>query len=399
MDKKKIVLISTIYKTPKAQNGTAVCNYFTKEWVKMGHSVLSIYIHTNYPFFLYWPTILFEKRIASKTGAVVYTKADKNQYHFQEDGVDVYQIPVLKYIPHKRYAKQSIKNAINKIAEIIKEHFGCADIIVGHFPNPQIEIVGALKNLYPKSTTAIVMHGDLGFIRNIYGYNSVNDIPNIDIWGFRSKTVQNNFTSIYGMPKRTFLCYSGIPEYYLNDIKNRTHVQFNSFIYIGELIERKYPTKVLKALDIAFPENDYVLKYIGEGGEKSNIIDSVHGRDNIQLIGKIPRNDIISHLDNSDCMIMISRWEAFGLVYIEAMSRGCITIASKNEGVDGIIIDGYNGFLCKAGDADELAEILKKLRLMSPEERSKISTNAIKTASELTDFKVAKQYIDDVINL
>ena len=37
---------------------------------------------------------------------------------------------------------------------------------------------------------------------------------------------------------------------------------------------------------------------------------------------------------------MISELETFGLVYIEAMAAGCITIASRNEGFDGIIKDG-----------------------------------------------------------
>ena len=55
---------------------------------------------------------------------------------------------------------------------------------------------------------------------------------------------------------------------------------------------------------------------------------------------------------------MISKEETFGLVYLEAMSMGCITIASKNEGMEGIIIDGENGFLCTAGDDDELASII-----------------------------------------
>lgn len=49
----------------------------------------------------------------------------------------------------------------------------------------------------------------------------------------------------------------------------------------------------------------------------------------------------------SDCFIMISKNEAFGLVYLEAMSAGCITIASRGEGFDGVIIHGVNGFYVK----------------------------------------------------
>ena len=37
---------------------------------------------------------------------------------------------------------------------------------------------------------------------------------------------------------------------------------------------------------------------------------------------------------------MISSSETFGLVYLEAMAAGCITIASRDEGFDGIIKDG-----------------------------------------------------------
>ena len=49
----------------------------------------------------------------------------------------------------------------------------------------------------------------------------------------------------------------------------------------------------------------------------------------------------------SDIFILPSRNETFGMVYMEAMASGCITVCSKNDGVDGIIRDGINGFLCE----------------------------------------------------
>lgn len=79
------------------------------------------------------------------------------------------------------------------------------------------------------------------------------------------------------------------------------------------------------------------------------------------------------------------------------MAAGCITIASKNEGFDGVIIDGYNGFLCEAGNVHELAAIYNKIALMSPDELRAISNNAIATANIMTDKLTAKQYIEDVI--
>lgn len=95
---------------------------------------------------------------------------------------------------------------------------------------------------------------------------------------------------------------------------------------------------------------------------------------------------------------MISKAEIFGLVYLEAMAKGCIVIASRNEGIDGIIKDGVNGFLCKAGNVDELSSIISKIKSMSQDELCAISKSAVETAREMTDYKVAERYINSVIN-
>ena len=101
----------------------------------------------------------------------------------------------------------------------------------------------------------------------------------------------------------------------------------------------------------------------------------------------------------SDIFIMISKNETFGLVYLEAMATGCIPIASRDEGFDGIIRDGENGFLCEAGNVEELAKIIDKINLMSSNELQKISQKAIETAKRFTDKEVARRYIEDVIKL
>ena len=167
------------------------------------------------------------------------------------------------------------------------------------------------------------------------------------------------------------------------------------------MIERKYPEKVVDALHYAYPTGEFHMTYIGAGHLIENIkqmIDSYHLNQQVSILGRIPREQIIAEYDKADCMVMISRWEAYGLVYLEAMARGCITIASKREGFDGVIVDGENGFLCKAGDADELACIVKRVNSLTPAERQKISENAIATAKRLTDYKAAKMYIEDVIS-
>ena len=79
----RILLLSTIYPLPTKDNkGTAVCHFFTKEWVKMGHDIRVVHVQAVYPRMLYWMARLAQKRIAAKTGAVVYTHRDNHTSHY-----------------------------------------------------------------------------------------------------------------------------------------------------------------------------------------------------------------------------------------------------------------------------------------------------------------------------
>ena len=367
----------------------------------MGYNVRVVHFQAVFPAPFYWLARFNRERIAAKTGAVVYTKRDKGG-RYEMEGVPVNRIPLFKPIPHGGYTKRTINKAIEEIIGWLKSDDFTPDVIVGHFPNPQIEVVGRLKENWPQARTAIVMHGDTELARKVYGSKLVDLCKKINLWGFRSEPVRREFERKVMPVEHGFICYSGIPESYVT--KENKHV-FNEplkrFVYVGEMIERKYPLQVMDALKKAYPAGDYQLSYVGSG----NLLNEIHHRveqeslsDKVKTLGKIPRDSIKAEYDKADCMVMISRGEAYGLVYLEAMARGCIAIASRDEGFDGVIKDGVNGFLCKAGDADELAAIIGRINGLKAEERMAISNNAIATAQSLTDYKAAKLYLDDLLN-
>ena len=170
-------------------------------------------------------------------------------------------------------------------------------------------------------------------------------------------------------------------------------------MYVGLRINLKFPEKVLEALEMAYPDGNYNLTYIGDGQQLKKIKEIVvksHLQNQVCFLGRMPRERIIEEYDRADCMVMISRGEAYGLVYLEAMARGCITIASRNEGFDGVIVDGENGFLCEAGNAQELATIINQIKIMTPLQRLTISMKAIETAKKLTDENAARIYIENI---
>lgn len=401
-----VLMISSIYPIPGPENqGTKVCHYFAKEWINMGYNVKSIHFQAIYPIPFYWLAKLMHKFLIAKTGAVIYTKRDNITDYYVMDNVPVLRIPLYKPLPHGKFSSKGREKALNTVVYYNKKDKFYPDIILGHFLNPQCEVLSFLKTIYPKAITALIYHlpQEFSMINRLYGMQKyIHLLENIDVIGFRNNPLRLNYEHVIGKDKPSFICYSGIPANYIaKENQHRFFGKINSFIYVGSLIERKYPALILDALNLAYPDRNFQISYVGEGQQAKNILNkaNLYGLyNNVRMLGKIPRDEITAQYDKAQCMIMISKGEAYGLVYLEAMARGCITIASRGEGFDGVIIDGVNGFLCAPGDYQELVGIIERINLLSVEEKNCISKNAIETAKRLTDYNVAKMYIDDILN-
>jgi glycosyltransferase involved in cell wall biosynthesis len=399
--KKKILILTSIYPGKNiSKDFTPVVHYFAKEWIKMGHEVITIHNVAYYPRLFYFLSALFSKLIASYTGTNIPVKRIDEKIEYILEGVKVFRLPMFKKKPHSKFSKKVIQKQVSSIQEIVDEISFQPDVIVGHWVNPQLELIYELKKNNKKSITSMVMHSSGESLLKLYPNNYKQLVQSIDVWGFRSQPIKVNFKNIFGEQKNIFMCYSGIPKEYteLNTVK-RFNKTLNSFIYVGTLIKRKYPDQIIEALALSNYKDNFLLNYVGHGNESKKIVNQIKNKcysNNVKLLGRVTRNEVQILLQNSDCFIMISENEAYGLVYLEAMAAGCITIASRGEGFDGVIKDGVNGFLCEAGNANELSEILNKINLLSTEEKTAISTKAMETAKNLTDFNAAKMYIDNL---
>ena len=126
-------------------------------------------------------------------------------------------------------------------------------------------------------------------------------------------------------------------------------------------------------------------------------IDTLNLKSNVMFHGQLKRKKVFDLMQKSMCFIMISDNETFGMVYLEAMLNGCITIASRNGGIDGIIKDNVNGFLCEQGNANELARILKNIDSLDLEKVLSIRKKGIETSIKFSDSNVAEKYLNDVL--
>lgn len=401
----KILFLTTMYPDP-LRPATDVCHYYTKEWVKLGYDVLVINLRSMFPRIFTDAARLFPKLAHRYIGNHVEMDRNMNVIEHQIDNVQVYSMPVFKYIPHGKYPKKSILKSVNTIENICKKRTFEPDAIIGHFFNPTTEIIYELKKIHPNAKSCIVFHESPSGMKKHYAKNAREILDSFDIVGFRHKTMGERFEETFGKLKKIFVCYSGTKPSYLDTPltceKVFTDGPIRKFLYVGQFTYNKCVGELIKALHQAYPQGDFHLTCVGSGGtaqeEIKHYIQQEHLQDNITFVGQIDRDVIIKFYDRNECFIMISRKEAFGLVYLEAMARGCICVGTKGQGIDGVIIDGDNGFLCKGGDIDELVSVIKKINSMTSLQKQIISKKARQTAEELSDYNVAKNYIETVFN-
>ena len=193
----------------------------------------------------------------------------------------------------------------------------------------------------------------------------------------RSDVLKNKFLKLYPeLENKIFTAYSGVDGAILRIWQNREKVRV---LTCGKFIKRKNIDKVIKACDRF---ENIELTVIGEGKENLRKLS-----DKPVFMGQISHDEVISKMRDSDIFILPSENETFGMVYLEAMATGCITVCRKGDGIDGIIKDGVNGFLC-----DDVDDVIK--RILEFENKDSILANAYKTVCGLDEMSAAENYIN-----
>lgn len=396
---KNVLILSSAYPSDDLNNQTPVVHYFAKEWVKIGYNVKVIHNLVVFPGIYYKIASFMSEWISSKVGFKINLKKISETKDYELDNVNISRLPIFKFIPHGRYSKNRIEKQIEKIKYINAKCGFIPDIIIGHWTNPQLEILYKLKEIY-NTTTCLVLHNKGEDLQRIYRKDYKQLLQGMDFIGFRSKPIKEKFEKNFGEFKKSFICNSGIPEAFFEDFQeNKIGKYLKNFIFAGALLERKNPAILIPAILSNYPDKDFSITYIGIGREEKKIktLTTTYGlKSQIKTLGYVTRTEIKKLMQESDCFIMVSKNEAFGLVYLEAMAMGCITIASRDEGIDGIIEHGINGFLCESGNIDELSKLIGYINNLSIKEKRQISYNAIKTAKKFTDYDVAVSYINAV---
>ncbi len=207
----------------------------------------------------------------------------------------------------------------------------------------------------------------------------------------RSIVLKNRFIKEYPMYiSKTFTALSGVDvtpaktqikqkPRYMDGIKS----DYKRVLTCANLIKRKNVDKVIEACKNI---DGVQLTVIGDGAEKQKLMKMSA---DVVFLGHLSHDRVLERMRASDIFVLPSVHETFGLVYLEAMSCGCVTVCTRGDGIDGIIEDGVNGFVCAVGELeDKLREIINRTDL------KEIAQRAVETAEKYTNETCAQNYLE-----
>lgn len=377
-----------IYHRKDLVENTRAVYYLLSSNSELEFKVFHIYqtrLIQTYKFFfrsIYY--LFFEQPITSKD--------DKNQ--------TIFFFKNYCFFPKSTKVLSPILKKINLYKKNVSDLTTYRQTVVYHFPCNFIEIV----NNDLCSRKVAILHGfDLKLIQTkknpCYWESFFSTFAAI---GFRSFQIQKEFDDLVPYDGKKFMALSGVPNEIILPNRIEKLPRTKKIIFAGRLLKQKNVDQIIRAVSI-LRENYFIeIKIIGSGPDEKRLRKLVQDlilKEIVHFMGAIHRKKVLEEMRLSDIFIMTSQNETLGLVYLEAMASGCLVIGSEGEGIQGIITNGFNGFLVKPGNDEELIQCLKHIFGLDQDLLNNIRKQMFSTISNLTEEKATQKYIEGITKM
>lgn len=195
----------------------------------------------------------------------------------------------------------------------------------------------------------------------------------------------------------------------LNNFEMDKNIDFsnkeNIILSVGSLKTRKGFDLLIKAIAIAQKKMPDIKCYIvggeGKGAHYYNYLVDLAKKEkaeNIFVLKKITDQELRVLYNKAKLFVMTTvsdkySFDGFGMVYLEANAYGVPVIGSYDSGAEEAIRDGYNGFLAKPKDINDIADKILKI-LENQNLYDKMSENSLNWAKKLSWENTVNEYIE-----
>lgn len=280
-----------------------------------------------------------------------------------EDGLKTYRYKNYNYIPKNPLMFKVFNKRMEKLYKEIVKKEGVIDII-----HAQSSLWGGISAAYiaEKYNIPLVITEHSSVERGPYVKKSY--IPFIcDSYKKAQKVItvgnglKNEIESLSG--RQDIEVIGNLVDLSKFTIKKRIKNEKFIFFSLAFLEGEKGFDTLIKSFAKKFKDKEAVL-YIGGDGSQRSWLEALtveNGvKDQIIFLGALSRDDVSKWMNKCDCFVLPSRYETFGVVYIEALASGRPVIGALNGGAEDII-NNLNGYLVPIDDIDKLAEKMLEL--------------------------------------
>ena len=426
---------------------------FVEEWGKMGHNVdvlkpnfiLNSFLRKK-PFYKsgqygdvfninYWTPFWFDVKRNFNGNSRLGTLAQLNKHNYNivvahmpsgilfadklglpfVAGIHNSDIEVLTNPLYKIHFKPRLEKALRNARAIACRSFVLQDKLLKLYPEFENKVFVAPSGVDEKAIKQLGSEA-----ARLLDGKPIRHETDLDVKMQRCKEVKSN-TELGKYAQPTEICNVNFVEEIDQNLSKRnekhsadtnfsrftSHISLSSDMNHSLLTTHHSPIKVLTCAHFKKRKNiDKVIKackglecfeltVIGDGKERKKLekIDK-----NVIFTGRLPHDEVLAKMRNSDIFVLPSVGETFGMVYLEAMASGCITVCTKGDGIDGIIKDRENGFLTEP-NPESIKETLLNIKNLTKEELNSLYTNSFNTIQHYTSTLCAERYLQQILKI
>lgn len=134
---------------------------------------------------------------------------------------------------------------------------------------------------------------------------------------------------------------------------------------IGRLVPQKdYPTLLNAFSELLKIDSRPLLYIIGDGflgRELRQLCIELNIQDNVFFLGKT--ENVLGFLDSIDLFVLTSKYEGFGLVLLEAMSREKPIVAANNSAIPEVLGENYSGLFQTSNQRELTLKLVSTIQL------------------------------------